>query len=253
MKDQNFSRYARYYDLLYRDKDYAGEARFVDGLLRESGARAGTLFELGCGTGAHARQFAQLGWRVTAVDLSADMIGIARSRTPAGAPIEFVVGTGANCAVDRTKDAAMSLFHVASYHAAPGEALKMFTDVRRQLAPGARFVFDFWHGPGVQADPPVVRVRRVADEQIRVTRIAEPTHRPEESRVDVAYEVFVEDVASGRIERFTELHRLRYFSAPELTALLDQAGFTVEKTLAGLEPRELDARSWYGLIVARAK
>jgi len=29
-----FADYARYYDLLYKDKDYEGEADYVDGLIR---------------------------------------------------------------------------------------------------------------------------------------------------------------------------------------------------------------------------
>lgn len=248
-----FETYARYYDLLYRDKDYAAEARFIDGLLRADGKPVDTLLELGCGTGAHAREFAQLGWRVTGVDLSADMIAIARAKTPAEAPVGFAVGAAGEVATGRIFSAAISLFHVVSYQAGSGEALRMFSNVRRQLAPGGRFVFDFWHGPGVQADPPAVRLRRVADEHLRVTRKATPAHLPAECRVDVAYEIIVEDIASGRIERVHELHRLRYFFRDELEATLGEAGFAVEKMHAGIAARELDSQAWYGLIVARAK
>lgn len=249
-----FAHYARYYDLLYRDKDYAAEARLVDGWLRGAGVRGGTLLDIGCGSGAHARQFAQLGWTVTGVDLSPAMIGIAQARQPAGlVGSEFLVGAAEEFALGRTVDAAVSLFHVASYQSAPGAALRMLTNVRRHLRPGGRFIFDFWHGPGVLADPPTVRVRRVEDERIKVTRISEPVHRRDENIVEVGYEVFIEDrQQNGHIERLNETHRMRYFSLSELTGWLATAGFSLEHARAGLTEEPLHDRAWYGLVEARA-
>ncbi|HEY2400385.1 MAG TPA: class I SAM-dependent methyltransferase, partial [Steroidobacteraceae bacterium] len=57
-----FDAYAAYYDLLYRDKDYPGEARYVQSLLRRHGVSDGDLLELGCGTGRHAEQLVRLGF-----------------------------------------------------------------------------------------------------------------------------------------------------------------------------------------------
>src|SRR5579871_3905004 len=95
MKAGVFSQYAQYYDLLYRDKDYAGESRFIDELLRQAGVQAGPLLDIGCGTGSHARELARLGWKVTGIDLSPEMIGLARKRIPPGFVIEFLPGAAA--------------------------------------------------------------------------------------------------------------------------------------------------------------
>jgi len=46
-----FAGYSRYYDLLYRDKDYAGEADYIAGLIRSYSPNAKTVMEIGCGTG----------------------------------------------------------------------------------------------------------------------------------------------------------------------------------------------------------
>jgi SAM-dependent methyltransferase len=252
MKTEAFSHYARYYDLLNRDKDYAGEARFVDGLLRFTGQPPGALLDVGCGTGAHARQFASLGWSVDGVDLSPAMIEIARERTGTDATVGFFAGAATEFDRGRAFTATVSLFHVVSYQSGPDEVCRMFANVRRHLGPGGRFVFDFWHGPGVLADPPAVRVRRAEDERVRVTRIAEPTHRPLERIVEVNYKILVETRASGQVERIEEIHRLRYFSVPELELMLKRAGFNLERTHAGLTAENLTARSWHGLVVARA-
>ena len=49
-----FADYARYYDLLYRDKDYAAAAEYVAGLIRKFHPSARSILELGSGTGIHA-------------------------------------------------------------------------------------------------------------------------------------------------------------------------------------------------------
>lgn len=49
------------------------------------------VLEIGCGTGALARAMARRGARVTAIDLSPEMIHVARSRTPGHLAIEFRV------------------------------------------------------------------------------------------------------------------------------------------------------------------
>jgi SAM-dependent methyltransferase len=253
MKAEVFSQYAQYYDLLYRDKDYAGESRFIDGLLRQAGMQAGALLDVGCGTGSHARELAKLGWQVTGVDLSKEMVEIARKRIPAGAGIEFFPGAAAEFDLGRMFSSVVSLFHVASYHVGPEDLFGMFVNVRRHLVAGGIFIFDFWHGPGVLADQPAARIRRVEDNGIRVIRISEPVHRPERCTVDVNYEVLIEDVPGKSVEGFRETHRMRYYFRPELEFMLGQAGFSVEAAHAGLSEKKLDSRAWHGLIVARGR
>jgi len=46
-----FERSAGFYDELYEGKDYAGEADYVDALIRQYRPGAQSLLDLGCGTG----------------------------------------------------------------------------------------------------------------------------------------------------------------------------------------------------------
>jgi ubiquinone/menaquinone biosynthesis C-methylase UbiE len=92
-----FNHYARYYDLLYRDKDYAGEAAFVHQQLARAGRAGSTMLELGCGTGRHALEFARHGWSVTGYDLSEGMVEQAQRRAGEMVPalaekLKFAVG-----------------------------------------------------------------------------------------------------------------------------------------------------------------
>lgn len=247
-----FADYARYYDLFYRDKDYAAESRLIDGWLRNAGVGGGALLDVGCGTGGHARELAALGWTVTGVDRSAAMIEKARQFPSGGATVRYEVGTGADFDLGQRFAAVVSLFHVVSYHADPGELAAMLGNVRRHLADGGIFVFDFWHGPGVLADPPAVRTRTLVDGATRISRRSTPRHDAASRLVEVDYELTIDSGPAGPGQRVTERHRLRYFDRPELAAALAGAGFRVEQTRAGVVEKELDEKSWYGLIVARA-
>ena len=50
-----FNAYSKYYDLLYLDKDYIGEAKYVEKQLKNNGINKGDILEFGSGTGKHGR------------------------------------------------------------------------------------------------------------------------------------------------------------------------------------------------------
>src|SRR5689334_14177328 len=114
---QVFDAYAAYYDLLYRDKNYAEEARYVQSLLGRHGIKQGRLLELGCGTGKHAEQLGGLGYCIRGVDLSASMVAQANERVAAdpGLQLTFEVGDARKVRLSAHFDAVICLFHVASY------------------------------------------------------------------------------------------------------------------------------------------
>jgi SAM-dependent methyltransferase len=252
-----FAAYARYYDLLYRDKDYADEARFVSEQLRGRGAAGNTLLELGCGTGRHALSFAALGWDVFGVDLSAAMVTQAHQRrAAAAAPLQdrvtFTEGDVRSVRLQRTFDAAVSLFHVMSYQTAEADLSAAFQTAAAHLQTGGLFLFDFWHGPAVLADPPVIRIKRLQDEATELTRIAEPEHLPAAHVIRVNYDIFLKDRASGQIAEIREAHVLRYLFIEEIARLLRAAGLELLQAGAWMDMvRPLGPDAWYGCAIAR--
>ena len=75
-----FGAYSRYYNLLYQDKDYAGEAEYVRSLISRHFPQARAVLDLGCGTGRHDLLLAQMGYEVTGVDQSEEMLAIAKGK-----------------------------------------------------------------------------------------------------------------------------------------------------------------------------
>ena len=222
-----FNNYARYYDLLYRDKDYTAEAEFIDRLIQQQAPNTSTILELGCGTGNHALLLAEKGYFVHGVDLSVEMLRCAQERSDRAEPelaakLQFSQGDLREVRLDLTFDAILSLFHVISYQTTNQDLLAAFTTVKTHLKPGGIFIFDVWYGPAVLSDPPVVRVKRLEDRSIQVTRIAEPIMYPNQNLVDVNYQVFIKDKDSDAIDQLTETHRMRYLFRTELELLLSQ-------------------------------
>lgn len=78
-----FDDYAAYYDLLYNDKDYHSEVEYISSLIEKIGIKAaGSLLDIGCGTGKHAAEFIECGYEVFGVDLSSEMLRIAKENVP---------------------------------------------------------------------------------------------------------------------------------------------------------------------------
>jgi SAM-dependent methyltransferase len=124
----------------------------------------------------------------------------------------------------------VSLFHVMSYQTANQDLLAALTTIREHLKPGGLFVFDCWYGPAVLRDPPAVRVKRLEDENIEVTRLAEPVMHANENLVDVNYHVFIKDKRSGAVQELREKHTTRYFFGPEIQHFCELAGLRLQES-----------------------
>lgn len=248
-----FGTYSYYYNLYYRDKDYAAEAAYVDSLIRRYRPGASTLLNLGCGTGNHDFELVRFGYEIEGVDMSAEMLAVAENRLMAEpATIRFHQGDVRAVRLDRTFDAVVSLFHVMSYQTGNNDIMAAFATAREHLNPGGIFIFDFWHGPGVLTDPPVVRVRRLRAGDTEVVRLVEPEVKTDENVVEVNYNILVYDAVDRGLKDFREQHRMRYFFIPELVHFLGQQRFEPVHISRWLSDNPLDTGTWYGLIVARA-
>jgi len=245
-----FNEYARYYDLLYRDKDYAGETDYVHSIIQRQSPGAKTILNLGCGSGRHDRCLADRGYAVTGVDLSKEMLTSARNAAADNGALEYVLGDVCTVRLDKTFDVVISLFHVMSYQVTNGDMIAAYATAFSHLKPGGFFIFDCWYGPGVLTDRPTVRVKELEDEFITVTRIAQPVIHPNENVVDVNYRVFLRDKASGSVREIHESHRMRYLFHPEVDLMLGLSGFQPQMSEEWLTSAPLSMTSWSALFTA---
>ena len=206
----NFWHYSHYYDLLYADKNYAGETAYIRSLISAHACKpAATLLELGCVTGINALMLnEEAGLNVCGVDLSDTMLEGARARAAARGVTEesvsFRYGNACSFRIDRKSDVVVSLFYVVSYQTTEQRLIAQFETAATHIDKDGLFIFDFWYGPAVLSQGPSVLVKRLSDEHIAVTRLAEPVIRNSENVFDVNYDLLVLDraqaVNAGRCE-----------------------------------------------------
>ena len=234
--------HARHYDLIYADKPYAGEARFVHDLL---GGAPGRLLDVACGSGRHAREFAALGWQVTGVDYSPDLLERARE---AGIDVHEQ-DMRALDVPGAPFDAVTCLFDSIGYPQDNDGVVAALAGMRRH---GGRVVVEFLHAPALLTHADPVRVRRWelpgGGELLRVseTEIDAPA-----MTMHVSYDV-VELRADGGYARERERQSNRFFAVEEMRALMALAGLRVDRFVPAYEAGEVGPGTFHVIAVAQA-
>ena len=257
-----FGSYARYYNLLYKDKNYEEESEYVDHLIKLYYPAAKTILDLGCGTGRHDFLLAEKGYSVTGIDRSEEMLNIAtterRSRlnnakSSSARNLEFHNEDIRIARLSRRFDAVVSLFHVFSYLSTDTDLQQTFETIKIHLRPDGIFIFDFWYAPAVLTERPSSRVRYLEDEKIRVTRIAEPVMHVRKNIVDVNYQILIQDKTTGKVEELRECHPMRYLSEPEIELFLSRQGLEIIEAAEFMTRKPLDVHTWNACVVAGCK
>src|SRR5689334_18189092 len=184
----------------------ADAARLVLGELHRAGIRSGTVVDLGSGSGIYAAALIDAGYDVVGVDLSPDMVALARATAPGGT---FTVGSVHDFAIPPGTVAVTALGEVLNYatdHRAGLDALAATAArVRGALAPNGVFVFDV-ATPG-RAGPRPEQGRYVEGEGWAIgVRFAEHREPPELERFVT---MFMRDGDAYR--RVEEHHVLRLY------------------------------------------
>jgi len=246
--------YSQYYDLLYHDKDYSAEVDYIDNLIREHGSNTKTILDLGCGTGKHDELLCNKGYTLHGVDISTKMLEVAETRRKGKeSKLVFSQSDITQLHLDKRFDSVISLFHVMSYQNTNAALEKVFSGVKDHLNKGGLFIFDFWYGPAVLTDLPKTTVKRLENQHIKVTRIAESKLCAQLNTVDVNFNIFATKTKDGISTEKKELHTMRYFFDTELNMLCDKYGFDIKAKYEWLTNKKPGFDTWNVVWVLKNK
>lgn len=246
-----FGDYAAYYNLLYKDKNYAEETDYIFGLINKFNPKTKDILELGCGTGKHADLLSKKGLNVHGIDISEEMLCQARNFTKEG--VSFDIGDVRKYRINKKFDLVLSLFHVASYQVTNQDLKEYFETAATHLNQGGVFIFDVWYGPAVLNQKPENRTKNLEDEVIKITRNATPVINYNQNTVDVNYDIIVFDKATKTENKLKETHKMRYLFKPELELMLNHSGFNLIHGEEWLSGREIGPDSWGSCFVGVKK
>lgn len=250
-----FDAYSKYYDLLYRDKNYATESQFIMDVC-EKFSDGRKLLDLGCGTAKHAQELVARGFDVFGVEMSERMFERARETQqllPANAAthLRLQCADALNFRVNEKFNIVTALFHVISYQTSNDKLRAFFATAASHLDVGGTFIFDCWYGPAVLRMLPEPRIKVVEDGECEVIRFANPRLRINDNVVEVHYRILVKSRQSGYWSDLNERHDMRYLFLPEIHFLAREAGFEVIDAREFLSGKALDEHTWGACFVTR--
>lgn len=207
---------------------------FGENLLRwleRSGADVSSALDLGCGTGVlcetlHARGIDTLG-----VDLSADMIAVARQRSPG---LSYAVGDMVSYLPNRRFDLVTCTGDALNHVTDLADVARVFANAREALNPGGLFAFDLLKDDEVPLGEP-----------FEATFTQRLTVRFTAARDDEGFtELRIEGFEDG-IPKFSERIREKLHDVDAVCALLRESGFDVIQRGDRLLAEDARGTTWF--------
>lgn len=248
MDSEVFKMYSKYYNLFYSDKNYSSEVDYINEVIKRFSPTATSILEYGSGTGGHGLLLQDMGYRIMGVERSQEMANVAFSkgyRCEVSDILDFTTN-------DRY-DVCLALFHVVSYLNTNQDLVRLFSKTRSFLNDSGLFVFDVWFTPAVMFQQPEVRIKKVEDEEVMVTRLARPDINYLSNTVTVNYEVLVKNKKNNQYVELSEAHSMRHFGVPEIKLLAEQTGFTVIQAEEFLTCNKPSNQTWGVNFILQAK
>jgi len=131
------------YDRLTNDVDYEATVDFYYEILKQEGLKPRTAVDLACGTGSVTTILAGKGLQVTAVDLSEEMLTVARQKAMdlENQPF-FLCQNLRELYLPRAVDLAVCALDSLDYITDPDDCKEAIRRVYKYLNPGGIFIFD---------------------------------------------------------------------------------------------------------------
>lgn len=237
---------------IYAAGDYCEFSRkmseYLPGVLEALGIHPTTILDLACGEGTFALAANEMGYSVTGLDVSGEMLAFAlKNSRSSRADVDFVRADMRALPFLHGFDLATCWFDSLNYILNPNEMVAVFRGVARALRPEGLFIFDVntIYGLAVNWREHPCYVRKDGDGIFEV------------HRQDFDFETGLAEMQiTGFIEtgehtwtRVEEEHRERAYSQKEIRGFLEDAGFQVLASWGSLrdrsEPTPETPRVWY--------
>ena len=242
---------AKSYDRLTGDVDYRDFVDFAHQILKKENLSPRTVADLACGTGSATRILGEMGYEVTAVDLSEEMLTVAMDKC---ADLEkmprFVHQSLQKLWLPRGVDMAVCFLDSLDYILDPQDCAEAIRRVYKALNPGGIFIFDVNTPEKLQAMDGQVFL----DEDDDVYCVWRGEFDRETNICTYGMDLFQRE--GEHWLRSQEEHQEYAYSEAQLRQFLKTAGFTHINVYADRSfraPGEGEQRMWFSARKGRLK
>jgi SAM-dependent methyltransferase len=248
-------RVARFFDADYAG--YADDLPLVDAYARRTG---GPLLELGCGTGRLLVPLARAGYDVTGVDLSPEMLAIARAKIEAAGMeqrVTLVHGDYADAPLAGPYRLAFVMMNTFLHLSSLADQLRALRHWREHLTPGGLLLIDVFHPDVAQLaglDGKIEWDKTWRDPQTGVTVMKYLARTLDLAEQVIHVNLIYDEIAAdGQVRRTLAPFDLRYLWRFEAELLLDKAGFALEAIYGDHSMEPFGGDSDTMILVARRR
>lgn len=250
--NKQYSSLAGVYDLLNADFDYLSYARFIDSVIKENeSTKTALVLDLGCGTGKMTFAMRDLGYDMTGIDLSPDMLSYARdfANEIGACDILWLCQNMTEFELYGTVDACISCLDSINYLTRLSDIEKCFSLVHNYLIPNGIFVFD------VNSEFRFESVYGNNDYILENDGVLCAWHNEynKKSRLCKFYLSIFEMDESGLYERFDEVQTEKCYSLKQIKSLLEKTGFEIINVYGDINRKEISESDEKWFFVARCK
>ncbi len=219
-----YTSFAEVYDELMADVDYPAWARFYAEIMGRYGIRPGArVCECACGTGGLTVPLQRMGFVMTGVDLSQEMLWIAAQKARGlGLNTVFVKQDMRQLRLHRPVNAVMATCDGVNYLLTEQDLRAFFGAAHDAILPGGGLFFDVSTPAKLEH---TLGNRTLGEDTERVTYMWQNRWHTRSRILDLSLCIFVKE-KDGRYRRMDEEQRQRAWTMEELHTALKQAGFT---------------------------
>ena len=244
-----FDGYAKYYDLIYKNKNYVQESNYIHKILKLHSSK-NNILEIGCGTGMHAICLSKYNYKIFGIDISDKMIKIANRKSYNKKKLKFKTKDVLKLNFKNKFDTAISMFHVINYLTTKKQIIKAFKNINKSLKDNGLLLFDFWYAPAVRKNKLSKRAISFTTKNLDITKKVTPKiYSKNTAKINI--KISLRDKKNGKEKHFIENHKVRYFEINELKQILKLSGFNILNSYEWLKRNKPKAEAWSGLIVAK--
>jgi len=233
-----FNKIYKYYDLIYKDKDYIAESDHVDSIIKKYNPSI-SLLEYGSGTGKYSEIFKSKNYKIKGVEISDEMHRIALNKGLNSVNHDMITFKS-----DKKFDNAISMFHVFSYLNSNNDINIFFKNLYNNLNKNGLFIFDAWYTPSVLHLKPTSRKKNYKDNQLTIERTSYPEIINPNNSVNVKFEFNIKDNITGDTENITETHLMRHFSISEIEEFSVNNGFKLIDSCELITKKSPSNKTW---------